>query len=121
MTQIAAETLDLLGATIGVAGQHRLGSFFSKVLTGLAKRLGHTRHCPGDVLFDHVQAGRNLICGLIHQRFALASGLVSWRHRRVLNRARDPTCRLLDFVDNSTRHVVRSISCSRHRITRLVS
>jgi hypothetical protein len=97
--------LDLLGTTVGILCQHRLGAFLSKVLACLPERLGHACHRLGHVLLAHVHPRRDLLRSLFRHRRTLASGCAA-----TLTGTGKPTRRLLDLVDNLTRHVVGTIS-----------
>jgi len=70
MTKVAAELLNLLGATIGILSERRLITFFSKMLASLSQGLRHTGHRLGDVVLPHIEPRGHLLGGLIHHRGA---------------------------------------------------
>jgi len=122
LTHVAADSLDLLSATIGVLGQRRLGAFLAQMLTGLAKRLCHTGHRFDEILLAHVEPGRHLIrdclSGLIGHRARLPVTRTALGRTATLARAGNSTGGLLDLVDDLAAEMVRSVSYRRFGIGR---
>jgi len=117
LTQISAEALDLFGTTLGILCEHRLRTFFPKVVACLSKSLRDTSHRFSHVLLAHVEPRRHLFRGLFHDRSALASGVATV----ILTSAGQTTGSLLNLVDNLARHMVGSVSHRGHRIAGLTA
>jgi len=115
--QISAETLDLFRTTIGILREHRLHAFFPKVVACLTKGLRYPGHRFGHVLFAHIQPRRDLLCGLFHNRSALTAAGATV----VLIGAGQPTCSVLNRVDNLTRHMVGPVPHRGRRIAGLTA
>lgn len=113
LAHVPTDALELLGASIDILREHRLGAFLAEVLAGLAERLGDARHRIDEVLLAHVEPRRHLVRdllgGLIHDRGRLAVVTSSLRRPGTLTHAHDATRRLLNLVDDLAGEMVRSV------------
>jgi len=125
LAHVAADTLDLLGASIDILRQHRLCTFLAEMLAGLAKRLRHAGHRPDEVLLAHVEPRRHLLGdllgGLVFHRAGLSTILPALSAAGIRSHTGKAAGSLLHFVDHLATQAVGLDSRRRRRLAGLAS
>jgi len=121
LAHVAAETLNLPGASIDILGEHWLGALLAEMLTRLAERLRHSRHRLGEVLLTEVEPRRDLLGGLIRHRANLRARLAALRAVGILAHTGDAAHGVLHLVDYLATQVLGLVSHRRCGIVVLAS
>jgi len=125
LAHVAAETLDLLGASIDILRERRLCAFLAEMLAGLAKRLRHAGHRPDEVLLAHVETRRHLLRdllgGLILHRAGWPASLATLSAAGILSHTGEAAGSFLNLVDHLATQAVGLDSRRRRRLAGLAS